>query len=520
MEKVILYDADARKTIKEGVLKVEKAVKVTLGPQGRNVFLYLDGKTVHSTKDGVTVANSITVDMDPCAIGVEAIKQASNRSNTEAGDGTTTATVLAAKLIDKGLTAADNGSSLIGLSRGMQKASEQAKEIIKSLAKEVTSEEELSHIATISANGDTETGKVVSKAVWNAGRDGYVTVESSINTETYVDEVNGMQVDRGIINPHFANDAKGTCTMKDARVLLWGGQLKSVVTEKGNFINLMAQVAKSNTPIFIIADKVEGEFLGSMLYNKDKAGMQVCIIESPSFGDLRKEVMKDIAVAIGGKYLSPENGDVMDSITLSDLGYADNIICNKDLTVIVGNENNSISVAQRKAELEAAFDEEKDAAIKHLLEQRISRLVGKVSRIYVGATTEVEQKEKKDRVVDSMSSAKAALKFGYVKGGGYALIEANEKLDLSQLTGYELEGACILQEALLYPHECIMDNAGIETDYVKTINAATGEECNLYEKGIIDPLKVTLTALDSAVSVASTVLLTDALVYAKSYATS
>lgn len=520
----IKYAQDAREIVAKGVEAVAKAVRTTLGPKGRTVILNKENGQVRSTKDGVTVANHVKSPFNIEQVGIKIIQEAANNSNKEAGDGTTTTTVLASETIKSALdyVKSNPNASLVDLQRGILKAKDRAIEILKTLVKVIDNKDQLKHIATISANGDETIGEVVSEAVWGAGRDGYVTIEESPYYKTYSSVIDGMRIKKTMVSPVFASQSDGRAILENPLIMIWNGKLPNLsAPESAPFVGILSQLKREGRPLLLITSETTGETIASLAQNNyaytqnNAVGMQCCVIEAPSNGALRKEILEDISAYTGATALSPEKGHTLD-IDLVDFGQAERVIVDATKTVIIGKQEFKTVAEQRKESLKELLEQETDQQQKEFLRERISRLDGKVSQVYIGNTTGVEFNEIKDRVVDSVSAAQAAFSEGFVEGGGYTLKTIWNKMDLSDLKDDELNGGLFFRDSLLKPNYYILDNAGLPVTDQK-VNAKTGKVCDLYEEGIIDPAKVVRVSLESAASVSATTLMTECIIHEQGY---
>lgn len=519
MAKEIFFSDKARSGLFEGVTKLADAVKVTMGPRGRNVLIQKSYGAPHITKDGVSVAREIELKDSLENMGAQLVKEVASNTADEAGDGTTTATVLAHAIFKEGLRNITAGANPIEVKRGMDKASAAIIEELKKISKEVKDKKEIAQVATISANSDETIGNLIAEAMDRVGKDGVITVEEAKGINDDLDVVEGMQFDRGYISPYFVtNTEKMTCELEAPIILLTDGK----VTSLKDLIPLLEQVQQSGRPLLIIADDIEGEALSTLVLNKLKGVLNITAVKAPGFGDRKKEMLKDIAILTGATLITEELGLTLEKATLSDLGQAARVVIDKDNTVIVDGKGNANAVAARVNEIKTQIGTTSSEYDKEKLQERLAKLSGGVAVIKVGAATETEMKEKKDRVDDALSATKAAVDEGIVIGGGAALIKASQAVKLD-LKGDEAVGAEIILRAVYAPVKQIAQNAGFDpgvvaneiansTDANLGFNAATGEYVNMLEAGIIDPLKVERVALQNATSVASLLLTTEATV--------
>ena len=518
MAKQLVYSEEARKKMLSGVEQIAKAVKVTLGPCGRLVMLDKKYGSPTITKDGVSVAKEVEL-KDPFEnMGAQLVREVSSKTNDVAGDGTTTATVLAYAIVREGLKAVSAGMTPIEIKRGIDKATALAVEEIKKNSRAVKGNDDITHVATISANNDPEIGKILAEAIEKVGKDGVITVEESKNMDTTVKTVEGMQFDRGYINAYFVNDRdRMECNYENPYILIHDEKISTMK----DLLPLLEKVAQSGRPLVIIAEDVDGEALTTLVVNSIRGTLKCVAVKAPGFGDRRKEMLNDIAILTGGKVITKDLGLKLESATLEDLGTAKSVKIDKDNTTIVDGAGDKNAIAARVAEIKAAVEKSTSDYDKEKLKERLAKLSGGVAVIEIGAITETEMKEKKFRVEDTLAATRAALEEGIVCGGGIALIEASKVLDSSKanLSGDEKVGFEIVKRALEEPIRQIADNAGVDgaviVDKAKNekagtgYNAATGEWVNMMDAGIIDPAKVTRCALQNAASVAGMLLTTE-----------
>ena len=518
MAKEILFDADARSGMAAGVKKLSDAVKVTLGPKGRYVALERSFGAPLVTNDGVTVAREIDLEDPVENMGAQLVREAAVKTNDVAGDGTTTATLLADVIVAEGLRNVTAGADALGIRRGIEMATEAVVDAIKASAQEVTTEDQVANVGTISA-GDEVIGKKIAEAMEAVGKDGAISVEESQTFGIDIDIVQGMQYDRGYISPYMATDTERMeAVLADPFILLTDLKVSSIQ----DLIPLLEQVMKSGRPLLIVAEDVEGEALGTLLLNKLRGTLNVVAIKAPGFGDRRSRILEDIAVVTGGKVVSKDFGMTLADVKLEDLGTAKTVKVTKDTTVIDGAGDKAAvdaRIASMRAELErleSEFDREK-------LQERLAKLSGGVAVLKVGAATESELKEKKSRIEDALQATRAAVEEGIVAGGGVALVNAIPALDkLTVSDNDEKVGVDIIRKALEAPMRAIASNAGYEGSVVvekvkglpagEGVNFANGETGNMIAMGVNDPVKVTRTALQSAASVAALILITEATV--------
>ena len=518
MAKDIKFDIEARDGLKRGVDALANAVKVTLGPKGRNVIISksFGGPTV--TKDGVSVAKEIEL-ADPLEnMGAQMVKEVASKTNDLAGDGTTTATVLAQAIVKEGLKNVAAGANPMDLKRGIDKAVEA---IVADLAKQTQSvgdsSEKIKQVASISANNDETIGDLIAKAFTRVGKEGVITVEEAKGTDTYVDVVEGMQFDRGYLSPYFVTDAdKMVAELSNPYVLLYDKKISNLQ----ELLPILEPVAQSSRPLLIIAEDVDGQALATLVVNKLRGGLKIAAVKAPGFGDRRKAMLEDIAILTGGTVIAEESGYSLENTTLEMLGTAETISIDKDNTTIVNGAGNTELIKGRVNQIKAQMETSTSDYDKEKLQERLAKLAGGVAVLYVGAASEVEMKEKKDRVDDALHATRAAVEEGIVAGGGVALVRAKNALEkLKAENADEATGIQIINKAIESPLRTIVENAGGEGSVViaKVIdgsgdfgfNAKTGEYVQMLAAGIIDPKKVTRVALENAASVAGMILTTE-----------
>jgi chaperonin GroEL len=525
MSKQIVFNQDAKTKLLKGIVKLSDAVTCTLGPNGRNVIIDNEGDNPVSTKDGVTVARSIELENPIENIGAQILKQAAIKTADLAGDGTTTTTLLAATMIADGFNAIKAGSNAVEVKRGIEKASKDLVAELKLISTDITSDEQIKQVAVISANGDEEIGSLISEAMKAVGVDGVVTVEESRIGETSLEIVEGIQIDKGYKSLYFVtNNDTMTATLNNPKILLYNGRL----TQVKELLPLLNSLSQSNDELLVIAEDIDGEALSTLLVNKMRGILKAAVVKAPDFGDRRLHILEDIATVTGGTVVSPEKGMKLDKFNSDWLGSARLVTVAKETTTIVDGKGEVDQIEKRIDDLKFQIDNAKSMFEREKLQERLGKLSGGVAIINIGAPTEVEMREKKDRVDDALHATKAALQEGIVAGGGAALLHARKKLDTEyETTDLEL-GRQIVRKACLAPFTKILTNAGYEEvdtwrwiDSINRLNPKTGydlkakELVDMIEVGIIDPTKVTRLALENAVSVAGTILITESIVYNK-----
>jgi chaperonin GroEL len=514
--KQLLFDEDARKALLRGVEKLSRAVKVTLGPKGRNVVLDKKFGSPTITKDGVTVAKEIELEDPYENMGAQMVREVASKTSDIAGDGTTTATVLAESIYREGLRNVTAGANPMALQRGINKAVATVVEHLNKISKKVKDRSEIMQVATISANGDKTIGNIIADAMDKVGKDGTITVEEAKSIETTLDVVEGMQFDKGYLSPYFVTNAETMeCILEDAYILINEKKISSLK----DMLPLLEKTAKLGKPLLIIAEEVEGEALATLVVNKLRGTIHVAAVKAPGFGDRRKAMMEDIAVLTGGKFLSEDLGIKLEKVELDDLGRAKRIIIDKENTTIVEGNGKQSDVQGRINQIRRAIEETTSDYDREKLQERLAKLAGGVAVVYVGAATETEMKEKKARVEDALHATRAAVEEGIVPGGGTALIRAIPALEELKLKGDEAIGAEIVKRALEEPLRQLTDNAGWEGSLVvQELKARKGwegfdvdklEYVDMGKAGIIDPTKVTRSALQHASSIAGLLLTTE-----------
>ena len=515
--KEILFDAKARERLSAGVDKLANAVKVTLGPKGRNVLIEKSYGAPAITKDGVTVAKEIELEDKFENMGAQLVRDVASKTNEAAGDGTTTATILAQAIYHEGVKLVAAGRNPMPIKRGIDKAVEAVTAELGNIAKPTRDQKEIAQVGTISANSDTTIGNIIAEAMGKVGKEGVITVEEAKGLETTLDTVEGMQFDRGYLSPYFVTDTeKLVCELENPYILL---QEKKITSMK-EMLPVLESVAKMNRPLLIIAEDIEGEALATLVVNRLRGTIQVAAVKAPGFGDRRKAMLQDIAVLTGGTVVAEEMGIKLENMTVADLGSCKSVRIDKDNTVIVDGHGKSEDIKARVKQIRAQIEESSSDYDREKLQARLAKLVGGVAVIHVGAATEVEMKEKKDRVEDALNATRAAVAEGIVPGGGTALIRASKALDdLKVVDDDEMAGVNIIRRAIEEPLRQIAANAGFEGSVVVEkvrggkdgfgFNAATGEYEDLLKAGVIDPKQVTRFALQHAASVAGLLLTTD-----------
>ena len=519
--KDVKFDTDARNRMLKGVNILANAVKVTLGPKGRNVVLDKSFGAPRITKDGVSVAKEIELEDKFENMGAQMVKEVASRTNDEAGDGTTTATVLAQAIVVEGMKAVAAGMNPMDLKRGIDLATIKAVNAIKDAAREVKDSDEVAQVGTISANGEAEIGRFIADAMQKVGNEGVITVEENKGLATDVDVVEGMQFDRGYLSPYFVtNPDKMVAELEDCMILLHEKKLSSLQP----MVPLLESVIQSQKPLLIIAEDVEGEALATLVVNKLRGGLKIAAVKAPGFGDRRKAMMQDLAILTGGQVISEDLGMKLDNVTMDMLGTAKKVSINKDNTTIVDGAGNKAEIEARVAQIRQQIEETSSDYDREKLQERVAKLAGGVAVIKVGGMTEVEVKERKDRVDDALNATRAAVQEGIVVGGGVALIQAAKSLDgLEGVNSDQNAGIAIVRRALEAPLRQIAENAGVDgavvagkiresSDLAFGFNAQTEEYGDMFKFGVIDPAKVTRTALEDAASVAGLLITTEAMV--------
>jgi chaperonin GroEL len=521
MAKEIKFEMDARDLLKKGVDALADAVKVTLGPKGRNVILDKKYGAPQITKDGVTVAKEIELDDPFSNMGAQLVKEVASKTNDDAGDGTTTATVLAQSIIGVGLKNVTAGANPMDLKRGIDKAVSKVVESIKEQAVEIGDDlKKIENVAKISANGDETIGKLIAEAMQKVGKEGVITVEESKGTETYVDVVEGMQFDRGYISPYFVTNTESMEVEFENPLILIHDKKISAIKD---LLPILEKEVQTGRPFLIIAEDIDSEALTTLVVNRLRGSLKVAAVKAPGFGDRRKEMLEDIAILTGGTVISDEKGLMLENATIDMLGSAEKITIDKDTTTIVNGEGDKAAIENRIGQIRAQIDKTTSDYDREKLQERLAKLAGGVAVLYVGAPSEVEMKEKKDRVEDALSATRAAVEEGTVPGGGVAYIRAIEELEgLKGENDDETTGIEIVKRAIEEPLRQIVINSGKEGAVVVQkvregkddfgYNARTDKYENLYQTGVIDPAKVARVALENAASIAGMFLTTECVI--------
>ncbi len=518
--KQLLFDEAARQEILKGVEILAKAVKATLGPKGRNVVIDKKFGSPTITKDGVTVAKEIELANPYQNIGAQLVREVASKTSDIAGDGTTTATVLAEAIYREGLKHVTAGANPISLQRGIQKAVDAATEHLAKIAKKVKDKEEIKQVATVSANWDTAIGNIIADAMDKVGKDGTITVEEAKSIETTLDVVEGMQFDKGYLSPYFVTNAE-TLEVKqdDAYVLLYEKKISSLK----DLLPILEKVAKTGKPLLIISEEVEGEALATLVVNKLRGTINVCAVKAPGFGDRRKAMMEDIAILTGGRLITEDLGIKLDSLELADLGRAKSVLVEKENTTIIEGHGKNSEIQGRVNQIRRQIEETTSDYDREKLQERLAKLAGGVAVIHVGAATETEMKEKKARVEDALHATRAAVEEGIVAGGGVALIRTLPAIEALKLSIVDEQiGVDIVRRAIEAPLRELARNAGVEGGLIvqevkrrkgnEGYNVATGEYEDLVKAGVVDPKKVTRSALQNAASIAGLLLTTEAVI--------
>ncbi len=523
MAKLVEFDSAARSGLKTGVDKLADAVKVTLGPKGRNVILEKKFGAPTITKDGVTVAKEIELDDPVENMGAQMVREVASKTSDVAGDGTTTATVLAQAIYREGLRNVTAGANPMDLKRGIDLATTEVVKFLKSISKDVDGRKDIAQVGSISANNDSTIGNLIADAMDKVGKDGVITVEDAKGTETALEVVEGMQFDRGYLSPYFVTDTENMeAVLEDPMILIHDKKISAMK----DLLPVLEKIAQQGKPMLIIAEDLEGEALATLVVNKIRGTLKVAAVKSPGFGDRRKAMLEDIAVLTSATVISEELGFKLENATVSYLGTAKKVVIDKDNTTIIEGAGKTDDIKKRINEIKAQIEKTTSDYDKEKLQERLAKLSGGVAVLQIGASTEIEMKEKKARVEDALHATRAAVEEGLVAGGGVAFVRAIEKLN--KLKGENLDqttGIKIIQKALEEPLRQIVNNAGLEGSVVLQkvlegkddfgFNAATEKYENLIKAGIIDPTKVTRTALENAASVSSLLITTEAVVFEK-----
>jgi chaperonin GroEL len=517
--KEIHFTNDARAEIMRGVDTLSNAVKVTMGPRGRNVVLEKSWGSPVITKDGVTVAKEIELEDKFENMGAQMVKEVASKTSDVAGDGTTTATVLAQAIYREGTKLVTAGVNPMDLKRGIDKAVIAVVAGLQELSRPTQEQREIAQVGTISANGDTTIGEIIAEAMEKVGKAGVITVEEAKALDTYLEVVEGMQFDRGYLSPYFVTDPERMeVVLEKPHILIHEKKLSNMK----DLLPVLEQVAKTGRPLLILAEDVDGEALATLVVNKIRGTLNVCAVKAPGFGDRRKAMLEDIAILTGGRAVMEDLGIKLDEVTLDDLGSANRVTIDKDHTVVVDGGGAQADIKARVTQIERQIDETTSDYDREKLQERLAKLVGGVAVVYVGAATETEMKEKKARVEDALNATRAAVEEGVVAGGGVALIRVQSTLDNVETIGDERFGVDIVRKAIEQPLRTIAGNGDLDPSIaVATVrdstgafglNAETGEYCDLIEAGIIDPTKVTRSALQNAASVSGLLLTTEAMI--------
>jgi chaperonin GroEL len=532
MAKQLKFDSEARESLKKGLDTLADAVKVTLGPAGRNVLLQKKAGSPHITKDGVSVAKEIELEDVFENMGAQLVKEVSQKTADSAGDGTTTATVLAQAIAKKGFEFVNEGTNPIYLKRGMDKA---VKVVVEELEKQAvvvgSNKEKIKQVATISANNDSTIGDLIADAFEKVGTDGVITVEESKGLETSMELVEGMQFDKGYMSSHFVTDQdKMTAVLENPYILTYDGR----VSNMNDILPLLEGISQQSRSLLIIADDVDAEILGTLVVNKLRGLLSTVCVKAPAFGDRKKAMLEDIAILTGGTFITPETGYKLSEVTLDDLGTAEKVTVGKDSTTIVNGSGSTENISQRIQQIKNEIENTTSDYDREKLQERLAKLSGGVAVLYIGAGSEVELKEKKDRVDDALQATRAAIAEGIVVGGGVALLKCSDKIqnlmDTETLGSAELNGVKVIQFALQAPITQILENAGLESEEIiqslfthfdvdggenMGFDAKTQEFVDMFQSGIIDPKKVTREAIQNATSVVGMILTTECMVVDK-----
>jgi len=517
--KQLKYDDSARQAVLRGVEQLSRAVKVTLGPKGRNVVLDKKFGSPTITKDGVTVAKEIELE-DPFEnMGAQLVREVASRTSDDAGDGTTTATILAEAIYREGLKSVTAGANPMAVKRGIDRAVEAVVKELEGISKDVADRSDITAVATISANNDSTIGQRIAEAMDKVGKDGVITVEEAKGISTYLKVVEGMQFDKGYLSPYFITDADNMdAVLEDPYILLFEKKISNLK----DLLPLLEQIAKTGRALLVISEDVEGEALAALVVNKIRGTLKACAVKAPGFGDRRKAMMEDIAVLTGGKLISEDLGIKLESVTLEDLGQAKRVTVEKEDTTIVEGKGSTADIQARISQIKKQIEDTDSDYDREKLQERLAKLAGGVAVINVGAATETEMKEKKARVEDALHATRAAVEEGIVPGGGVALLRCIDGLDKVKASGDEKIGVRLVKKALQAPARQLADNAGVEGAIVVQevlkkegdfgYNVSTDKYCSMFKEGIIDPTKVTRTALQNASSISGLMITTECLI--------
>ncbi|MDP8237014.1 MAG: chaperonin GroEL [Candidatus Erginobacter occultus] len=517
--KQLLYDDAARQAVLRGVEQLSRAVKVTLGPKGRNVVLDKKFGSPTITKDGVTVAKEIELE-DPFEnMGAQLVREVASRTSDDAGDGTTTATILAEAIYREGLKSVTAGANPMAVKRGIDRAVEAVVKELGEISKDVADRSDITAVATISANNDSTIGQRIAEAMDKVGKDGVITVEEAKGISTYLKVVEGMQFDKGYLSPYFITDADNMdAVLEDPYILLFEKKISNLK----DLLPLLEQIAKTGRALLVISEDVEGEALAALVVNKIRGTLKACAVKAPGFGDRRKAMMEDIAVLTGGKLISEDLGIKLESVTLEDLGQAKRVTVEKEDTTIVEGKGSTADIQARISQIKKQIEDTDSDYDREKLQERLAKLAGGVAVINVGAATETEMKEKKARVEDALHATRAAVEEGIVPGGGVALLRCIDGLDKVKASGDEKIGVRLVKKALQAPARQLADNAGVEGAIVVQevlkgegdygYNVSSDKYCSMFKEGIIDPTKVTRTALQNASSISGLMITTECLI--------
>ena len=524
MSKLINYSEDARKNLAAGIHQLADAVVTTLGPNGRNVVIQNEHGIPQSTKDGVTVAKSIELEEPNQNMGAQMLKQAAVKTAEQAGDGTTTSTLLAREIVEQGLKYSDKGNNIVEIKRGIDKCVKSHVNFLREISQDISSEEQLRQVATISANNDDEVGELIATAMEKVGRDGVVTIEESRTGETYLETVEGLQFDRGYKSPYFVtNNDSMSSVLKDTAILFFNGRIATVK----DLLPLLENLSQQGKSLLIVAEDIDGEALATLIVNKMRGILNVCAVKAPDFGDRRTLLMNDMATLTGGTVVDKDKGMKLEKFDLNWLGECRTVTVTKEQTTIVDGAGDEEAIERLCAELQSQIENSSSPFETEKLQERLAKLTGGVAVVHVGGNTETEMKERKDRVDDALQATKAAIEEGIIPGGGVALLRSSNMVTCDVANEDQQIGCNIMQNALRKPFRQILKNAGIEdthrvefsTTSTENINVGynikTGKFDDFLKSGIIDPTKVTRCALENAASIAGTILLTECTVVNK-----